>query len=58
MFIKSSLIILALALTTSAVPLVDGSGIRIPFEKRNLLVRPDGMFDHTQAIRQMVRDRK
>ncbi|KAI0745716.1 acid protease [Earliella scabrosa] len=57
MFIKSSLIILALALTTSAVPLVDGSGIRIPFEKRNLLVRPDGMFDHTQAIRQMVRDR-
>lgn len=58
MFIKSSLITLALAMSASATPLVGGLGTPVALEKRNTLTKADGSFDHLGAIRQVVRDAK
>ncbi|TFK91595.1 acid protease [Polyporus arcularius HHB13444] len=56
MFIKSSLITLALVMSASATPLVGGLGTAVAIEKRNTLTKDDGSFDHTGALEQVVRD--
>ncbi|KAI0645549.1 protease [Trametes meyenii] len=56
MFIKAGLITLALALTASASPLVEGRGSRIPFQKRDGITTQDGWFDHKRAVEIVVRD--
>ncbi|KAI0366737.1 protease [Pilatotrama ljubarskyi] len=57
MFVKASLIALALALYTVASPVVEGLGTRIPFDRRDGMTTADGWFDHLRAIQQVVRDR-
>ncbi|KAI0706790.1 protease [Cerioporus squamosus] len=56
MFIKSSLITLALVMSASATPLAGGLGTPVAIEKRKTLTKEDGSFDHPGAIRQIVRD--
>ncbi|KAM5543055.1 hypothetical protein V8D89_003439 [Ganoderma adspersum] len=56
MYTKASFIALALALPAAASPIVDGLGIRIPFQKRNALTDSEGMFDFAKAARQVARD--
>ncbi len=58
MFIKSSLITLALVMSASATPLVGGVGTAVAIQKRNTLTKDDGSFDHTGALEQVVRDSK
>ena len=58
MFIKSSLITLALVLSATATPLVGGVGTPIAFQKRNALTTEDGRFNHLRAAQQVVHDRK
>ncbi|KAI0661329.1 acid protease [Cubamyces menziesii] len=57
MFIQSSLIAVALALSATASPMAEGMGTPIPFEKRNGITTSDGRFDHARAVQQVVRDR-
>ncbi|KAI0366743.1 protease [Pilatotrama ljubarskyi] len=57
MFVKTSLITLALVLSTRASPVVEGLGVPVPFEKRNGMTTEDGWFDHESAIQQVVYDR-
>ncbi|RPD68640.1 acid protease [Lentinus tigrinus ALCF2SS1-7] len=57
MFIKSSLITLALVLSATSTPLVDGVDTPIAFQKRSALTKDDGSFDYRSAAEQVVRDR-
>ncbi|KAI0352025.1 protease [Trametes cingulata] len=57
MFVKASLIALALTLSTAASPVVEGLGTRVPFERRDGMTTADGWFDHKRAVQQVVRDR-
>ncbi|KAI0743533.1 acid protease [Daedaleopsis nitida] len=57
MFIKSNLVALALALTASATPLLEGVGTPITLEKRVGLSTSSGFLDHAKAAKQVVRDR-
>ncbi|KAL6310458.1 acid protease [Sparassis latifolia] len=52
---KASFIALALAIVTSASPVVQDTGTRIPIHKRNTLTKEDGTFDHESAIQQSIR---
>ncbi|KAI0821616.1 acid protease [Trametes gibbosa] len=56
MFVKSSLVALALGLSAAASPVVEGMGTSVPFEKRNGFTSHDGWFEHRLAIQQVVRD--
>ena len=62
MFVKSSWAALLLTMAT-ALPIqrevVEIPGVRIPLASpSNSMVRPDGSFNHREAVRQVVRDRK
>ncbi|KAI0675140.1 acid protease [Trametes maxima] len=57
MFVHSSLIALALALSAAASPVSEDMGTRIPFRKRDGFTTQDGWFDHASAVKQVVRDR-
>ncbi|KAI0359193.1 acid protease [Trametes cingulata] len=57
MFVKTSLITLALVLSATASPVVEGLGTPVPFERRNGVTTEDGWFDHESAIQQVVYDR-
>ncbi len=58
MFFSHTLLALALAWTASASPIPDGLGTRVALEQRRSLTHADGWFDHAQAMKQIVRDRK
>lgn len=58
MFVKASLIALALAMSTSASPVFEGLGASVPFGKRDGMTTADGWFDHPRAIQQVVKDHK
>ncbi|KAI0779549.1 hypothetical protein C8Q74DRAFT_1217033 [Fomes fomentarius] len=57
MFFSPTFLALALALTASASPILDGLGTRVALEQRRSLTQADGWFDHAQAMKQVVRDR-
>ncbi|KAI0632386.1 acid protease [Trametes polyzona] len=62
MFCKTTLLTVALALLTSATPIIRDdpsveAGIRIPLQKRGSLKTTDGLFDHDRAVRQLVRQK-
>ncbi|KAI8972259.1 protease [Trametes punicea] len=57
MFVKSSLIALALQLSVTASPVVEGLGSRVSFGKRDGITTQDGWFNHKSAVQQVVRDR-
>ncbi|KAI0629705.1 protease [Trametes polyzona] len=56
MFVKSSLIAIALALSTGASPVLEGLGTSVSFGKRSGMTNEDGWFDHQRAIQQVVYD--
>ncbi|KAL1945326.1 hypothetical protein VTO73DRAFT_2177 [Trametes versicolor] len=56
MFVKASLIALALAVSTSASPVFEGLGASVPFGKRDGMTTADGWFDHPRAVQQVVKD--
>ncbi|PIL33581.1 hypothetical protein GSI_04204 [Ganoderma sinense ZZ0214-1] len=56
MYMKASLVALALVLPAAASPITSGLGTRIPFQKRNTLTDSEGMFDFAKAARQVARD--
>ncbi|KAI0675130.1 acid protease [Trametes maxima] len=56
MFIKAGLITLALALTASASPTIEGRGTRVPFRTRDSVTTQDGRFDLDKAVEIIVRD--
>lgn len=55
MFCKATLVAVALALISSASPVVQEEGHRVTSYKRSTLTNPDGTFDHERAIHQAVR---
>ncbi|OCH86504.1 acid protease [Obba rivulosa] len=56
MFPKASLTVaVALALLSSATPVVQETGTRIPFVKRSFITNEDGTFNHAEALKQTVR---
>ncbi|EMD37833.1 hypothetical protein CERSUDRAFT_50799 [Gelatoporia subvermispora B] len=56
MFPKATLTItVALAVLSSATPVVLDSGVRVPYQKREFLTNDDGTFNHEEAIRQTAR---
>ena len=58
MFVKSTIVALALTLSTCATPLPEESAARIDFQRRNVLINDEGWFDHDAAARQVAHDRK
>ncbi|KAI0826810.1 acid protease [Trametes gibbosa] len=62
MFCKTTLFTVALALLTSASPIIRDdlstpTGICVPLQKRGSLKTAEGVFDYTRAVRQLVRQR-
>ena len=59
MFPKTSLTFaVTLAILSAATPVVQDSGIRVSFLKRDGLTNLDGTFNHEEAVRQTARTHK
>ena len=58
MFCKTTLISVALALLSTASPVVQTPGVSIPLGERSLLTRADGTFDHEKAVLNNVKTYK
>ncbi|TBU40376.1 acid protease [Dichomitus squalens] len=56
MYSKACAIALTLVLPATASPVVEGLGIRVPFQKRSALADSRGIFDYAKAVRQVVHD--
>ncbi|KAI0724515.1 acid protease [Cerioporus squamosus] len=56
MSIQASFILLSLALSSAAGPVLHGNGGSVALNKRHQLTSNDGWFDHDMAARQVARD--